>query len=180
MSHSFQLKKGLVQVYTGNGKGKTTAALGLAFRAAGHGLFVYVMQFMKGSPVYGELEAAKRLAPQLTLEQVGRDAFVSRANPDPIDRELALEAFARARRIVTEGRYDLVILDELNCAVDFGLVPLDQVLALIAEKAVHTELVLTGRNAHPELVRTADLVTEVCEVKHYFNTGQPSRKGIEY
>jgi cob(I)alamin adenosyltransferase len=172
------LKKGLVQVYTGNGKGKTTASLGLAFRAAGHDFRVYVMQFMKGQTVYGELEAARRLGPNITIEQVGRRAFVSR-EPEPQDLEMAREAFGRARQLVSSGDYDLVVLDELNCAVDYGLVPLDEVKALIRQKAPHTELVMTGRGAHPDIIEMADLVTEMREIKHYYNAGQGARKGIE-
>lgn len=174
-----KLKRGLVQVYTGNGKGKTTASLGLALRAVGHGFKVYVIQFMKGSTTYGELETARRLAPELTIEQVGQCTFVDRNNPDPVDRRMALEGFARAREILLSGRYDLVILDELNCAVDFGLVPLEEVKRLIEEKPPQTELVLTGRGAPPEIIALADLVTEMREVKHYYNAGQPARVGIE-
>jgi len=172
------LKKGLVQIYTGNGKGKTTASLGLAFRAAGHDFRVYVMQFMKGQTTYGELEAARRVGANLTIEQVGRKTFVTR-DPDPQDRQLATEAFRRARQLTSSGDYDLVVLDELNCVVDYGLVPLAEVKALIQEKAPHTELVLTGRNAHPELIELADLVTEMREIKHYYRAGQAARKGIE-
>jgi len=172
------LKKGLVQVYTGNGKGKTTASLGLAFRAAGHDFRVYVMQFMKGQTVYGELEAARRLGSNITIEQVGRRAFVSR-EPDPQDLQLAREAFARAKTLVCSGDYDLVVLDEINCAVDYGLIPLDEVKALIRDKAPHTELVLTGRGAHPDIIEMADLVTEMREIKHYYHAGQGARKGIE-
>lgn len=174
-----KLERGLVQVYTGNGKGKTTASLGLALRAVGHGLRVYILQFMKGSTVYGELETARRLAPFLTIEQVGRDTFVSRSHPDPEDLRLAREGFAKAREIVRSGDYDLVVLDELNCAVDFGLVPLPGVLDLVRSKPDHTELVLTGRGAHPQIVELADLVTEMREVKHYFHSGQHARVGIE-
>lgn len=174
-----KLAKGLVQVYTGDGKGKTTASLGLAFRAAGHGLKIRILQFMKGSTVYGELESARRFAPQVTIEQVGRDTFVSRSHPDPEDARLAREGFEKARGIVLSGEYDLVILDELNCAVDFGLVSVEEVKDLIRLKPTHTELVLTGRGAHPEIVELADLVTEMRQVKHYFNSGQPARRGIE-
>ena len=172
------LTEGRVQLYTGNGKGKTTAALGLAFRAAGHGLRVYVMQFMKGQTVYGELEAAKRLAPELTIEQVGRAGFVAR-DPDPADVQKAQEAFSRARNLVISGDYDLVVLDEINCAVDYGLVSLADVLDLVADRPEQTELVLTGRGAPKELIDAADLVTEMREIKHYFNAGQPARQGIE-
>jgi cob(I)alamin adenosyltransferase len=174
-----KLPQGLVQVYTGNGKGKTTAALGLALRAAGHGLRIRILQFMKGSTVYGELATARRLAPELAIEQLGRDTFVSRSHPDPEDARLAREGFDRARVIVLSGDWDLVILDELNCAVDFGLVPLAEVKELILAKPAHTELVLTGRGAHPEIIDLADLVTEMREVKHYYNSGQHARVGIE-
>ena len=173
------LEKGLVQVYTGNGKGKTTAALGLAFRAAGHGFRVHVMQFMKGQTVYGELEAARRLAPDLTIEQVGHDQFVRKGRQQEQDRQLARQAFERAREMVASGDYDLVVLDEVNCAVDFDLVAVDELVDLVRSKAPHTELVLTGRNAHPRILALADLVTEMREVKHYFNAGQPARTGIE-
>ncbi len=172
------LKKGLVQIYTGNGKGKTTASLGLAFRAAGHDFRVYVMQFMKGQTVYGELEAARRLGSNITIEQVGRKAFVAR-EPDPQDLEMARQAFARARALVTSGDYDLVVLDEMNCVVDYGLIPLEEVKMLIRDKALHTELVMTGRNVHPDIIEMADLVTEMREIKHYYNAGQAARRGIE-
>jgi cob(I)alamin adenosyltransferase len=173
-----RLEKGLVQIYTGNGKGKTTASLGLAFRAAGHDFRVYVMQFMKGQTIYGELESARRVGANLTIEQVGREAFVSR-QPTAEDRRLAAEAFARARQLTSSGDYDLVVLDELNCVVDYDLVPLTEVKELIRAKAPHTELVLTGRNAHPELIELADLVTEMREIKHYYHAGQQARLGIE-
>lgn len=176
--NELRLEFGLVQVYTGNGKGKTTAALGLALRAVGRGLRVYMMQFMKGQS-YSELTSARLLAPQLTLEQVGRDCFIRKGAVDPVDVALAQDAFVRARQLVVSGDYDLVILDELNCAVDFELVAVADVLALIRAKAPRTELVMTGRNAHPEVIEAADLVTEMREIKHYFNAGQPARPGIE-
>ncbi len=173
------LQQGMVQIYTGSGKGKTTASLGLALRAVGHNFQVFILQFMKGSPVYGEIVASRRLAPNLTVEQVGRDAFVSRTHPDPEDVRLAQTGFEKARKIVLSGKYDLVVLDEINCAVDFGLLPLEEVCNLVRSKPVHTELVLTGRGAPQELVELADLVTEMREIKHYFNSGQHARRGIE-
>lgn len=179
MTQPHKLTKGLVQVYTGNGKGKTTAALGLVFRALGHGLRIHVMQFMKGQTVYGELETAKRFAGQLTIEQVGQPQFVKQGKQTVTDREMAQVAFARARTLVASGDYDLIVLDELNCAVDFALVELEDVKGLIHNKAEYTELVITGRNAHPEVVELADLVTEMREIKHYYNAGQPARVGIE-
>lgn len=179
MTQTRKLSKGLVQVYTGNGKGKTTASLGLVFRALGHGLRIYVMQFMKGQTVYGELESAKQFSGQLVIEQVGRAQFVKQGKQTGEDRKLAQEAFARARALVSSGAYDLVVLDELNCAVDFALVELDAVKVMIHGKPAHTELVITGRNAHPDIVELADLVTEMREIKHYYHAGQPARTGIE-
>jgi len=172
------LSRGLVQVYTGNGKGKTTAALGLALRAVGRGLRVYIMQFMKGQS-YSELVSLRRLAPELTCEQVGRDCFIRKGEVDPVDVQMAQEALSRAKDLVTSGDYDLVILDEFNCAVDFELLAVADALELIRSKALQTELVMTGRNARPEVIELADLVTEMREVKHYFNAGQAARAGIE-
>lgn len=179
MTSQHKLARGLVQVYTGNGKGKTTASLGLVFRALGHGFRVHVMQFMKGQTVYGELEAAKQFADHLTIEQVGLPQFVKPGRQSDADRDKARLAFARARNMVCSGDYDLVVLDELNCAVDFNLVELEAVKEMIRDKAAHTELVITGRNAHPDVIKLADLVTEMREVKHYYHAGQPARAGIE-
>ena len=173
------LKRGLVQVYTGEGKGKTTAALGLAMRAAGHGLRVYIIQFMKGWPNYGELKSVGG-HPQITLRQFGRPEFVDPKTPEPVDREMAQEALREARRVLASGSYDLVILDEVNVALKYELIELKDVLALIDEKPEHVELVLTGRYAPPEIIERADLVTEMREVKHPYRAGVKGRKGIEY
>ena len=179
MTQPHKLTKGLVQVYTGNGKGKTTASLGLVFRALGHGLRIYVMQFMKGQTVYGELESAKRFAGLLTIEQVGQPQFVKQGKQSHVDREMAQAALARAMDLVSSGDFDLVVLDELNCAIDYDLVDLKTVKEMLRSKPDHTELVITGRNAHPEIVEMADLVTEMREIKHYYNAGQSARVGIE-
>jgi cob(I)alamin adenosyltransferase len=173
------LKQGLIQVYTGSGKGKTTAALGLALRAAGHDLQVYIVQFMKGWPHYGELVSVQHL-PNVTLRQFGRPDFVNREHPNPEDIRLAHEALEHAGQIVASGDYDLVILDEVNVALDYGLIGLDDLLSLLEAKPEHVELVLTGRGAHPEIVKLADLVTEMLAIKHPYDAGVPGRKGIEY
>jgi cob(I)alamin adenosyltransferase len=174
-----RLEQGLIQVYTGDGKGKTTAALGLALRAAGHGLQVYIVQYMKGWPDYGEL-AALRHQPNITLVQFGRPDFVDREHPDPEDIKLAQQALQHSLDVLRDGRYDVLVLDEINVAVDYGLVSLDQVLSLLDAKPPHLELVLTGRGAHRQLVERADLVTEMLQIKHPFSTGMGGRKGIEY
>ncbi len=171
--------QGLIQVYTGNGKGKTTAALGLAFRAAGHGFKVMVVQFMKGGIGYGELKTAKKLAPFITIKSMGRKEFVSRKAPHPQDIELARKAWELARRSVQSRDYQIIILDEINVAVDYGLVPITDVLSCIKDKPNGVELVLTGRAAHPAVVRCADLVTEMKERKHPYRKGVASRIGIE-
>ena len=171
--------QGQVQVYTGNGKGKTTAALGLALRAVGHGGQVCLVQFMKGGGPYGEHLAAERLAPHLTVFRTGRAGWVRKGNPDPADIAEAREALELSRIALTSGRYDLVVLDEINGAVDFGLFPVEEVLALLSLRPHNVELILTGRNAHPQLLAAADLVTEMQEVKHYFRQGVAVREGIE-
>jgi cob(I)alamin adenosyltransferase len=174
-----KLAQGCIQIYTGNGKGKTTAALGLALRAAGRELMVCIIQFMKGGGPYGEHLAAPKLAPYLTIIQTGREGWVNRENPDPEDKRRAREALAMAERALTEGKYDLVILDEINGAVSFGLIGADDVLALMDRKPPAVELVLTGRNADERVIAAADLVTEMREVKHYYKAGVPARVGIE-
>ena len=174
-----KLEQGYIQVYTGNCKGKTTAALGLALRAVGRELMVCMIQFMKGGGPYGEHLAAEKLAPYLTIIQTGREGWVNRDNPDAEDIRLALQALETARDALTGGRYDLVILDEINGAVSFGLLSVDQVLELMGMKPANVELVLTGRNAHEKIVEAADLVTEMREIKHYYKAGVPARIGIE-
>jgi len=172
-------EKGLVLLYTGNGKGKTTAALGLALRAVGHGQKVFMIQFMKGSSKYGEIQASKYL-PNFTIVQKGRDTFVKKGNPDPIDIELAKEGLNLAKEILQKGEHDLVILDEINVAVDFGLLKEEDVLGLIPLKRQNTTLVLTGRYASEKLISIADMVSEVEEIKHHYKKGIPAQEGIEF
>ncbi len=168
----------MIHVYTGNGKGKTTAAIGLGVRAAGAGLKVYMIQFMKGRR-YSELNIIENIA-NFTLVQYGRDEFVSKEHPEQIDIDYAEKGFQHAQKIIAENAYDLVILDELNVAVDFNLISLDCVLQLLADTPSSTELVLSGRYAHPELVRHADVVTEMLEIKHPYQKGVNARKGIDF
>jgi len=174
-----RLEQGLIEVYTGDGKGKTTAALGLALRAAGRGLRVYIVQFMKGRTDYGEV-AALQHQPNITLVQFGRPDFVDRDKPDPQDVVMAQEALEHSLDILANGQYDVLILDEINVALDYGLLSLDQVLALLDTKPPHVELVLTGRYAHPQVIERADLVTEMLSIKHPYHNGIGGRKGIEY
>jgi len=173
------LSPAMIHVYTGDGKGKTTAALGLACRAVGYDLNVYVLQFMKGDIEYGELRTAEKLAPHLTITQMGRPTFVNRVKPDAEDMELAQKALALAETIVMGGEYDLVILDEINVALDFGLIELERVLKLMDERPPHVELILTGRAAPKEIMDRANLVTEMREVRHYYRKGVAARTGIE-
>jgi cob(I)alamin adenosyltransferase len=174
-----KLRMGLVQVYTGNGKGKTTAALGIALRAAGHRLRVLMIQFLKGGVAYGELESAKRLAPYLKIVPMGRECFVNKKDPDPVDARWARKGWDLAKRSVRSGKHPVVILDEINVAVAYGLVPLKELTALMKSKPAGVELILTGRYARPEVIRLADLVTEMKEKKHYYRKGIESRVGIE-
>ena len=172
------LEQGCVQVYTGDGKGKTTAALGLALRAVGRGLKVCMFQFMKGGGFYGEHLAAEKLAPLLTIIRSGRPGWVNTKDITE-DRLVAQEAFVRMTGLLTSGDYDLFICDEINGAVGFGLIDVEQVLELIKVKPEKTELLLTGRNADQQVIDAADLVTEMREIKHYYKAGVPARTGIE-
>ncbi|HSL99050.1 MAG TPA: cob(I)yrinic acid a,c-diamide adenosyltransferase [Candidatus Limnocylindria bacterium] len=171
--------KGYIQVYTGDGKGKTTASLGLAVRAAGHGLRTVIIQFMKGWIDYGELNGVKMLSPFVEIHQAGRDTFVERKNPDPEDVRLAREGWELAKAVVLGRKADIVVLDEINCAVDFGLLPLLEILDLLHRKPDGMEIVLTGRGAPEEIVAIADLVTEMREIKHYYGKGIDARVGVE-
>jgi cob(I)alamin adenosyltransferase len=174
-----KLEKGFVQVYTGNGKGKTSAAFGLALRAIGRGLKVYIIQFIKGGFDYGELYIVDKL-PNLTLKAFGRGKFVTEKPAEKVDVEFAEEALALAEKVVKSGEYDMVILDEVNVALSLKLIKIEKILKLIKDKPKHVELVLTGRYASDEIIEAADLVTEMKEVKHPFNEGYQARKGIEY
>lgn len=166
-------------MYTGDGKGKTTAALGQALRAIGHGMKVFMIQFMKGR-TYGELMACERCLPDLTIVMSGRDEFVKRGSPEEVDLRMAREGLELAKKVVREGRHQMLILDEINVALDYGLLPLDEVLEFLRSCPRELEVICTGRYAPAELVELADMVSEVREVKHHYRQGVQMRRGIEY
>jgi cob(I)alamin adenosyltransferase len=173
------LRKGLVQLFTGDGKGKTTAAIGTVIRALGHGLRVYIALFMKGDYLYGERKILAGL-PGVTLESFGSSRFIDPDNIQPEEKAEAARALAAARQAMLGGEYDLVVLDEVNLAVAFNLLGVEAVLRLIGEKPEGVELILTGRQADKELVRAADLVTECLKIKHPYDSGVEGREGFEY
>ena len=173
------LSQGLVSIFTGNGKGKTSAALGVAVRALGCGLKVCIIYFMKGGSPCNEQNALRQL-PNVRLVKSGQKHFV---NPDSItegDREEALKTFQIAYHAVTDGEYDVVILDEINIAAAWNIIPVDDIIALIHKKPPNVELILTGRYADTRLIALADMVTEMQEVKHPYQKGILSREGIDY
>jgi cob(I)alamin adenosyltransferase len=172
------LDKGFVHIYTGPGKGKTTAALGLGLRAAGAGFKVHLIQFMKGRK-YSELDALEHLQ-NFTFSQHGRDEFVSKEKPEQVDIDLAKKGLEHAKKLIKNNNYDMLILDEVNVAVDYSLISIDEILQLIENKPEKLELVLTGRYAHPDIVKVADVVTEMLEIKHPYQQGIEARKGIDY
>ncbi|MCJ7425708.1 MAG: cob(I)yrinic acid a,c-diamide adenosyltransferase [Dehalococcoidales bacterium] len=173
------LPRGLVQVFTGDGKGKTSAAIGAVIRALGHGRKVYIAFFMKGAHPSGEFHILSQLS-SVTMASFGSGGFIDPRNVRAEDREGAAKALAAARQAVLKGSYDLVVLDEVNVAVAFGLIPVDDVLKLIEEKPKGVELILTGRRADTRLVQAADLVTECLKIKHPYDTGVAARGGIEF
>jgi len=169
--------KGYIQVYTGDGKGKTTAAFGLAVRAAGAGLRVYIAQFVKGMK-YGELDAMEKLSDCITIKQYGRDCFIFN-EPDKEDIRAAREGLREVREIMCSGEYQVIILDEANIATYYNLFSVDDLLDFIKVKPEGVELVITGRKADPRIIEKADLVTEMKEIKHYYQKGVEARTGIE-
>jgi len=175
-----KLASGLIQVYTGNSKGKTTAALGLTVRAVGRGLKVYIIQFMKGQGDYGEITGLARLHPECQVESFGGKGWVHKGEDQEEHRHEARRAFLRAEEVIAAGEWDIVILDEIVNAIWFDLLPEEEVLNLCQSKPAHVELVLTGRNASQRLIEQADLVTEMQQIKHPFERGISARLGIEY
>ena len=171
--------RGLVEIFTGEGKGKTSAALGLALRALGHGRRVHIIFFMKGDFPYGEQKTLCQL-PNCTVERFGLREFVDPAHVKPEEKEQARQALDAAKKALLSPEYDVVILDEVNVAVAWKLIDIDKVIELIHDKPEKVELVLTGRYADPRLVELADLVTDMVKVKHPYDKGIKAREGIEY
>lgn len=170
---------GLLQVYTGTGKGKTTAALGVALRAAGHGAKTLIIQYMKDDSGYGEFKAVEFL-PGVELKQVGRDSFVNFQNPDPLDVQMVKDGWTLAKEAIVSQKYDLVILDEINVALAYSLLKVEEVTQFLHINKGHTEVICTGRGAPEELITIADLVTDMKNIKHYFFAGVESRDGIDH
>jgi len=169
--------KGYVQVYTGNGKGKTTAAIGLSVRAAGAGLNVFIAQFIKMGE-YSEIKSLKKFSDRITIKQFGRGKFIKGA-PSEEDMEAAQKGLHAVRVALLSGKYDIIVLEEGNVAASIGLLSTDDIIHLIDRKPEHVEIVITGRNASQEIIDKADLVTEMKDIKHYFNKGVAARTGIE-
>ncbi len=170
--------RGYLQIYTGNGKGKSTAAFGLALRAAGAGMRIYIAQFVKGLN-YSEITAVRQQLPQITLRQFGRGCFIEE-KPTDEDVVAAREGLTVVSEVLTSGEYDLVILDEATIAINYDLFTVSELIDLLKRRAPNCEVVVTGRYAPEELIELADLVTEMREVKHYYRQGIEAREGIEY
>lgn len=169
---------GYIHVYTGDGKGKTTAALGLALRAAGAGKKVFFAQFVKGMP-YSEIEIIHKYLPHITIKQYGLDCFIVNV-PTQKDIEAACNGLEELAGIIRSDRYDMVVLDEANIALHYHLFSISHLLEVIRQRPARTEIIITGRYAPPEIIEMADLVTEMKEVKHYYRKGVDARKGIEF
>jgi cob(I)alamin adenosyltransferase len=172
-------QKGLIIVITGDGKGKTTSAIGQAMRAAGHGKKILIVQFMKGKK-YGEVLCTEEHIPDISIIQCGLDSFVMKDNPAPVDVELAQQGLKISQEAVASGNYDMLILDEINVAMDFKLVSIQDVLNLIKNKPTGMDIILTGRYAPAEIIEVADTVSEVREIKHHYSQGIKERAGIEF
>ena len=175
-------KNGLTIVYTGKGKGKTTAALGIALRATGYKKKICMIQFIKGSWHYGEMESSKRLEPEFEMVAIGKGfvGIIDDKSPKEDHQEIAKEAIRISNEKIQSGKYDIVILDEINYAVNLNLISLDDVLDLIKSKPENVDLVLTGNYAKEEVIEVADLVTEMKEIKHPFQKGIKAKEGIDF
>lgn len=175
-----RLARGLVQVYTGDGKGKTTAALGQCVRAVGAGLRAVMLQFIKAGNVTSELRSAERLGPDLEIRQLGHSLSFIQGRPSADDIASARKAWAEAEIAISSGDYDIVVLDEINVVLDLRMVSCAEVISCLERRPSHVEVILTGRGAPNEIIEAADLVTEMRCVKHPYDKGIAARKGIEY
>ncbi len=173
-------RRGLIFILTGRGKGKTSAALGMALRAAGQGLRVLILQFMKRKPDIGEIMALEKTNLPITIEQYGRSVFFKTRTCEAMDIYVAHQGLAAFEDAMENGTYDLIILDEINMAIYFGMLEVEELLRAIEKRPTELHLVLTGRYARKELLDIADLVTEMKEVKHHYNEGVNAQKGIEF
>ena len=175
------VRKGLIIVNTGPGKGKTTAAMGTALRAVGQGMKVLMLQFLKGSWLYGELDAVKAFGDNFVMKQMGRGFVkVGAAEPAPEDVKMVEEAWNESREAILSGKWDLVVLDEINYAISYGMLDPQKVVEALKQKPEMVHVILTGRNAHPTIVELADTVTEMRQVKHAYENGVEAQRGIEY
>jgi cob(I)alamin adenosyltransferase len=176
------LQKGLVIVFTGDGKGKSSAALGITLRAFGHKMYVSFVQFIKSQSDTGESRACERLAPEIEFVSLGKGFVNCCGNTAPLDehKKAAAEALTAARQRIQSASWDIVVLDEINIAVKLGLIDISDVLDLVRNKPPSLHLILTGRDAHPDLIAAADMVTEMRDIKHPYNAGVPAQKGIDY
>ena len=176
------MQKGLVIVFTGDGKGKSSAALGITLRAFGHNLYVSIVQFIKSPSATGESRAAERLAPEIEFVSLGKGFVNCCGSTKPLDehKKAAHEALDAARQRIYAGSWDIVVLDEINNAVHLGLIDIEEVLDLVRSKPSKLHLILTGRDAHPDLIAAADMVTEMRDIKHPYLTGIAAQKGIDY
>jgi cob(I)alamin adenosyltransferase len=175
------IRRGLIIVNTGPGKGKTTAAMGTALRAVGQGMRVLMLQFLKGSWHYGELDAVRSFGDKFVMKQMGRGFVkVGAEKPDPEDVRMVEEAWHQGEQAILSGEWDLVILDEINYAISYGMLDPEKVVETLRKKGDMVHVILTGRNAHPTIVDLADTVTEMRQVKHAYEKGVMAQRGIEY
>jgi len=170
-------RKGIIMVYTGDGKGKTTAAMGLVLRAVGHGHKAAIVQFMKGQPT-GELDAIAKFMPSVDIHRFGRDVFVDASNPDPADERLAQDGLNTAIELLRSD-LDLLVLDEANVAMDYGLFNRQKLVSALESRPAKMTVVLTGRGLNPDIERIADLISEIREIRHHWRQGIPAQDGIE-
>ena len=170
--------KGYIQIYTGNGKGKTTASIGLTIRAIGAGKKVFFAQFVKGM-IYSEIKALEQFGESVTVKQYGLNCFI-RETPKQVDIDAARKGLKEVTDVIKSGQYDVIVLDEANIAIFYNLFSAQELIDVLTQKQKSTEIIITGRYAPPELIEIADLVTEMKEIKHYYNSGVQARKGIEF